>query len=1174
MSKFTEELHNQMRIHSLYHVQTVDAENISGLLSCMQVTEPVGLAEASDPCVNTRERLQHIFQKNNLSNSVVIFSKDKKKKRVRSKTKWVVAIVQRNEFDDEPNTLVLFYVMGHNKKREHSPNNPLAESCRVLADKSIEGLYRNFSSYGREYTSARVRYEDRPLIEGFKPSSYNTVSGGVKPGPVMDRFGRSYIDKGANGVDADLSPEPWTLLEDVRPSHARDEQDSIDLLKFMADRDKLLGHGGFGVTVALGPHVVAKTALSPELCDWSLPMVRNRFLAYAQVACQMEELLLASSMRHPNVVTTLGGYWCDGAEYALGGRAVIVMERAVCTLQEFTKTMGNLDRLSKVVLMVEYDTLNGLNYLRNRSVQHRDITSRNILVSACVSRTPFPLVFKLSDFGTAGTFITPDQHKGNLVNMPPEVLWCADYSFGSDMFSWYCVMWECRFSHSFFRYHTTRTNRSFCKKTYAESLTSMLGCYRPDEPSTLEMPHMKLIGASKLFRRYSSNRPSLKEVRESFYNRLRNLSVNPEHFQEFVNIGLMCITLYPQERCTPAELLSTPRYTCAKMDITPPTCPPPHYDMPASIAIGSYRTTDVVLTTELSYVTGVENIPVNGSAQRYFAKYQHKDFEFGAKYDAMSKTHYGLDTLRLAPDHIQPENWYKSKVKELCAKGAHLRKRFQGKKQRPADNFTKMVLNEGPRQSTSMTWGSGVIDTSSGLSGLQRETPDHNTQHKNVSKEQECSYVSTGTVMTGIHYPVVDYNHVEATHDEEQRNAEGVTITGRIKKDEVPVAVVTLVARDHADMRLFKRKVVMLSQTIVATRPDVFNGPHSGAISCSSAKDILVFQYAQLVSNIVELTHYKTVSEQPTVRSELMTQLLLTLQATSKVGLLPTQKLLPCDILMSRGSVMIDLVKYLARYFRSTEELLSNDSEWLADNVANAASILVPEISALCSPSRNHISPPEFFEWALTVCNSNSRTIERIAPRYVDFRTSKLTFRDYCYGAGWLTKEGDPADFRRQLEVFTETSPPIELFGIQDAEANPRLFDEIARNIVLTVRTKVLGFEEKVVTTVTDCIRSPTTLSEGALAAVPRVNKISMVTAEMVIHRSYYGHGATLNMATTIKWTPLIMYRRMFKDSPEPKLCYYYYEVNVIFVRLANKGIEKSVKSLFRNLTSWSFTDC
>ena len=271
---------------------------------------------------------------------------------------------------------------------------------------------------------------------------------------------------------------------------------------------------------------------------------------------------------------------------------------------------------------------------------------------------------------------------------------------------------------------------------------------------------------------------------------------------------------------------------------------------------------------------------------------------------------------------------------------------------------------------------------------------------------------------------------------------------------------------------------------------------------------------------------------------------------------------------------MIDLVKYLARYFRGTKEIFGEKGEWLMHNVANAACMLVPEISALCSPSRNHVSAPEFFKWALTTCNSNSRTVERVAPRFVDLQTSKLTFRDHCYGAGWLTKEGNPADFRRQLEVFTESFPPIEVFGIQDTDANPTLFDEIVRNIVLTMRRKVFGFEEKVVTTVTDCIRTPTTLSEGALLAVPQINNISMVTTQMNNHRSYYGHGATLNMVTTLKWTPLIMYRRMFKESPEPKLCYYYYEVNVIFVRLANKGIEKNVKSLFRNMTSWSFTDC
>ena len=118
MSRFTAELQDTMRAHSLYHVQTVEAENISGLLWCMHVKEPVGLEEPADLCRDTVDRLKLVLQKNGLSDSVDVFHGTKKNRRVRSKTKWVVAVVQRTDVDLEPGTLVLFYVMGQNKKSD------------------------------------------------------------------------------------------------------------------------------------------------------------------------------------------------------------------------------------------------------------------------------------------------------------------------------------------------------------------------------------------------------------------------------------------------------------------------------------------------------------------------------------------------------------------------------------------------------------------------------------------------------------------------------------------------------------------------------------------------------------------------------------------------------------------------------------------------------------------------------------------------------------------------------------------------------------------------------------------------------------------------------------------------------------------------------------------------
>lgn len=104
----------------------------------------------------------------------------------------------------------------------------------------------------------------------------------------------------------------------------------------------------------------------------------------------MEEIAIGVSMKHPNILHTFGGYWCDIPQYPLGGRAVIVMERALFSLQEFMARMNNLQRPESststdsavhlaLLPIVELDTLRGLEYLHARHVQHRDLTYRNIL---------------------------------------------------------------------------------------------------------------------------------------------------------------------------------------------------------------------------------------------------------------------------------------------------------------------------------------------------------------------------------------------------------------------------------------------------------------------------------------------------------------------------------------------------------------------------------------------------------------------------------------------------------------------------------------------------------------------------------------------------------------------------------------------------------------------------
>lgn len=86
-----------------------------------------------------------------------------------------------------------------------------------------------------------------------------------------------------------------------------------------------------------------------------------------------------------------GGYWCDIPGYQLGRRAVIVMEKALFSLEEFiakinvnkkkqqqvppTSLTNHHDmprKITALIPIVELDTLRGLDYLQSRNIQHRD----------------------------------------------------------------------------------------------------------------------------------------------------------------------------------------------------------------------------------------------------------------------------------------------------------------------------------------------------------------------------------------------------------------------------------------------------------------------------------------------------------------------------------------------------------------------------------------------------------------------------------------------------------------------------------------------------------------------------------------------------------------------------------------------------------------------------------
>uniref|UniRef100_A0A674AQB1 Protein kinase domain-containing protein n=1 Tax=Salmo trutta TaxID=8032 RepID=A0A674AQB1_SALTR len=337
-------------------------------------------------------------------------------------------------------SIVLFRVIRCHARAPYSPElTKLIRDTRIIVGSHRTSIFPKFASVTPQVIQA-MPHQERPVIDGCPTMSYNTTQPRT-PKVTIDNFMRIFKPQHSTAKG-----NLWRIYANI----AGPRGSKCDLV---SRPDMVLGRGGFGVTVSVNDHIVAKTNLFPEMVDWSVPFIDNEFSRYAHIASQVEEVMIGVSIQHANILRTFGGFWCDIPGYQLGDD-------------------------TSIVPMVELDTFRGLEYLRSRTIQHRDFTHRNVLVCHQPDRKAITFAFKISDFGRSCNFSTPDQPRGNRTNMAPEVLWCMNSATGSDIFSWYCVIRELHSNLPLFNYKGSE--QSYCKTTYADNLSKMVGVYRSD----------------------------------------------------------------------------------------------------------------------------------------------------------------------------------------------------------------------------------------------------------------------------------------------------------------------------------------------------------------------------------------------------------------------------------------------------------------------------------------------------------------------------------------------------------------------------------------------------------------------------------------------------------------------------------------------------------------------
>ncbi|KAL1868433.1 hypothetical protein VTK73DRAFT_3672 [Phialemonium thermophilum] len=284
--------------------------------------------------------------------------------------------------------------------------------------------YVSFADSGSDSAAVSVTDPDGNVTrQSFFDGQSSTVGSGGSSGGSLQNVTQALTE---DGEDADEELESFLSGE------------SWDDSKWM--KGALIGSGSFGC-VYLALHAVTGELLAVKQVETPAPGAngQNDARKKSMIEALKREISLLRDLRHPNIVQYLGcgssaEYLNIFLEYVPGG-----------SVQTMLNSYGALPE--PLVRSFVRQILNGLSYLHNRDIIHRDIKGANILVDNKGT-------IKISDFGISKKLeatnilngANNNKHRpslqGSVYWMAPEVVKQTSYTRKADIWSLGCLVVE------------------------------------------------------------------------------------------------------------------------------------------------------------------------------------------------------------------------------------------------------------------------------------------------------------------------------------------------------------------------------------------------------------------------------------------------------------------------------------------------------------------------------------------------------------------------------------------------------------------------------------------------------------------------------------------------------------------------------------------------------------